>query len=100
MPIVQIDLIEGRTVEQKRELVKRVTEAISETAACPTSAVTIIMRDMPKENLGQGGKLRADQQKRCERKERPFLQERAFPLYLYICKENMGNECKYTLASS
>ena len=61
MPIVQIDLIEGRTVEQKRELVKRVTEAIYETAACPTSAVTIIMRDMPKENLGQGGKLRADQ---------------------------------------
>lgn len=60
MPIVQIDMIEGRTTEQKRELVKRVTAAISETANCPTAAVTIIIRDMPKENLGQGGALRAD----------------------------------------
>ncbi|MEG6586019.1 2-hydroxymuconate tautomerase [Dendrosporobacter sp. 1207_IL3150] len=60
MPIVQIDMLEGRTVEQKRELVKKVTAAISETANCPESAVTIIIRDMTKEHLGQGGKLRAD----------------------------------------
>lgn len=60
MPIVQIDMLEGRTVEQKRELVKKVTEAITETAKCPSEAVSIIIRDMPKHNLGQAGKLRSD----------------------------------------
>lgn len=60
MPIVQIDMLEGRTVDQKRALVQKVTEAITETANCPASAVTIVLRDMPKENLGQAGKLRAD----------------------------------------
>lgn len=60
MPIVQIDMLEGRTVEQKRELVKKVTQAITETANCPADAVTIIIRDMPYENLGKAGKLRSD----------------------------------------
>lgn len=60
MPIVQIDMIEGRTVDQRRELVKKVTEAITESVNCPASAVTIIIREMTKEHLGQAGKLRAD----------------------------------------
>lgn len=57
MPIVQIDMIKGRTVEQKKEMVKRVTEAISETVNCPKDAVSIIIRDMEYENYGSGGKL-------------------------------------------
>lgn len=60
MPIVQIDLLEGRTVEQKRAMVAKVTEAIQETAKCPADAVTIIIREMPPTNLGKGGKLRSD----------------------------------------
>lgn len=57
MPIVQIDMIKGRTVEQKKEMVKRVTEAISETVNCPKDAVSIIIRDMEYENYGSGGEL-------------------------------------------
>ncbi len=60
MPIVQIDLLEGRTLEQKRALAKKVTEAIVETAACPADAVKIILREMPKEHLSEGGVLRCD----------------------------------------
>lgn len=60
MPYVQIDMLEGRTEEQKRQLVAKVTEVISETANCPPTAVHIIIRDMAKHNLGQGGKLKAD----------------------------------------
>lgn len=60
MPIVQIDLLEGRTVEQKRAMVAKVTEAIQETANCPADAVTIIIREMPPIHLGKGGKLRSD----------------------------------------
>lgn len=60
MPIVQIDMLDGRTVEQKRELVRKVTQAIVETANCPPEAVTIIIREMPPEHLGKAGKLRSD----------------------------------------
>ena len=60
MPIVQIDLLEGRTLEQKRAMVAKVTEAIQETANCPADAVTIIIREMPPIHLGKGGKLRSD----------------------------------------
>ena len=50
MPIVQIDMLEGRTVEQKRELVRKVTAAICETASCSPEAVKIVIRDMSKDN--------------------------------------------------
>ena len=60
MPIVQIDLLEGRTLEQKRAMVAKVTEANKETANCPADAVTIIIREMPPTHLGKGGKLRSD----------------------------------------
>ena len=60
MPIVQIDMIEGRTVEQKRQLVKKVTEAICETANCPAEAVTIIIRDAAKHHIAKAGILTLD----------------------------------------
>ncbi|AIF51914.1 2-hydroxymuconate tautomerase [Pelosinus sp. UFO1] len=60
MPIVQIDMIEGRTVEQKREMAKKVTQAITETANCPADAVTIVIRDAAKSNIAKAGVLMLD----------------------------------------
>lgn len=60
MPIVQIDFFEGRTVEQKRALVEKVTKAIVESVDCPESAVSIIIREMKKENYALAGKLWCD----------------------------------------
>lgn len=60
MPIVQIDLIEGRSVEQKREMAKKVTQAIMETANCPADAVTIVIRDAAKSNIAKAGVLMSD----------------------------------------
>lgn len=57
MPIVQVEIIKGRTLEQKRQMVQEVTAAISNTLACPPEAVNIIIREMEKENYAQGGKL-------------------------------------------
>lgn len=57
MPIVQVDMMKGRTVEQKKEMVKKVTEALVETVGCPPEAVSIIIRDMEPENYGNGGQL-------------------------------------------
>lgn len=61
MPIVQIDLLEGRTVDQKRALVKAVTDAICNTVNASPEAVRIILRDMKFENYATAGVLRSDQ---------------------------------------
>jgi len=61
MPIVQIELLEGRTVEQKRAMVKEVTDAICRTLNATPDAVRIIIRDMKFENYAVAGVLRSDQ---------------------------------------
>ncbi len=61
VPIVQIELLEGRTVEQKRALVRKVTDAIVEAVGCQPEAVSIILREMKKEHFGKAGRLFSDQ---------------------------------------
>ncbi|KEO85074.1 2-hydroxymuconate tautomerase [Tumebacillus flagellatus] len=60
MPFVHIEMVEGRTVEQKRELAKRVTEAVSEIAGVPAERVHVIFQDMKKEDYASGGTLVLD----------------------------------------
>lgn len=61
MPMVQIEIIEGRTADQKRAMAKEVTDAIVRSLGVKPDAVRIIIRDMKKENFAVGGKLRLDQ---------------------------------------
>ena len=35
MPILQVEILKGRTLEQKREMVRKVTDAVTETLNCP-----------------------------------------------------------------
>lgn len=55
MPFAQIYLIEGRTEEQKRTLIEKVTRAIVEAVDVPKENVRVWLHDMPKENWGIGG---------------------------------------------
>lgn len=63
MPIVNIKIVEGRNVEQKRNMAKAVTKAIAETLGVSEAAVWISIEDLKPENLAQGGELRIDKQK-------------------------------------
>lgn len=60
MPTFQIDLFEGRSVEQKRRFVEAITRATCETLGCEPSSVDIILRDVKKENWATAGKLWSD----------------------------------------
>jgi len=60
MPILQLEILKGRTVEQKREMVRKVTDAITETLNCPKEAVSIIIREMEWENYAKAGVLKVD----------------------------------------
>lgn len=55
MPFAQIYLLEGRTEEQKRVLIQKVTDAIVEAIDAPRENVRVWLHDMPKENWGIAG---------------------------------------------
>ena len=61
MPIIIVEALEGRTVDQKRGLVKDVTEAVMKNFNVGAEAVSIIIHEFPQENLGKLGKLRSEQ---------------------------------------
>ncbi|MFJ9776088.1 4-oxalocrotonate tautomerase family protein [Kitasatospora sp. NPDC101157] len=60
MPMITVDMREGRTVEQKRALVQRLTEAFVETCDCPPDGVWIVLRDVSTDNWAIGGRLQSD----------------------------------------
>jgi 4-oxalocrotonate tautomerase len=60
MPFVQIFLLEGRTEEQKREVIEKVTHAVCEAVDAPPENVRVWIHDMPKANWGIGGQTAKD----------------------------------------
>jgi 4-oxalocrotonate tautomerase len=60
MPVVTIQMWEGRSVEQKRELVKAITKAMVDIAGATAEKLYIIMHDVPKTNWGMNGALSSD----------------------------------------
>jgi len=61
MPIVTVEMWEGRTVEQKKKLVEGITSVIANMGV-PPEAVHIIIKDNPKHNWATGGKLASEKQ--------------------------------------
>jgi 4-oxalocrotonate tautomerase len=57
VPILQLEMHPGRTPEQKRAFVREATKAASETLNCPPESVEIVIREVPRELWGRGGKL-------------------------------------------
>ena len=57
MPFIEVKLYEGRTREQKQELVDRITKAFVEVAGTPREHVWIVFRDVPKEQWAMDGEL-------------------------------------------
>lgn len=60
MPVVNIQIFQGRSVEQKRSLVAEVTEAICRSLSVSPDVVRILITDMPRENMGVAGVLNID----------------------------------------
>ena len=60
MPVVQITLLKGRTVEQKRKVAARVTDALVEEAGATRQAITVTFVEVSKEDYASGGVLMAD----------------------------------------
>ncbi|WP_257148412.1 2-hydroxymuconate tautomerase [Bacillus sp. AFS073361] len=61
MPYVTVKMLEGRTDDQKRALVTKVTDAVSETTGAPKEAIHVMIEEMSKNNLGIAGVRKSDQ---------------------------------------
>jgi 4-oxalocrotonate tautomerase len=60
MPVVTVQLWEGRTVDQKRALVKAITDAMVEHAGANPDALHVVLQEIPRENWGRAGVLGVD----------------------------------------
>jgi 4-oxalocrotonate tautomerase len=60
MPEVYIYAIEGRTLDQKRKLVKEVTEAVARNLDVAEDAVLIQLLELSRESKAKGGVLFSD----------------------------------------
>jgi len=60
VPIIKIDLFEGKTVDQKRRAAKGITDVCCSEFGLSPESVRIIFNDMKKEDFAVGGKLSCD----------------------------------------
>jgi 4-oxalocrotonate tautomerase len=60
MPVIQITISQGRSVEQKRELVKVLTRETARIMKTEEEKVRILIYEVSKENCGNAGMLGVD----------------------------------------
>ena len=61
MPLLRLSLWEGRSAEEKSQVVRALTEALVETTGVPPETVIILIEEQPKENWASGGELHSVQ---------------------------------------
>ena len=60
MPMIRVEMFEGRTAEQKRALVKEVTDAFLRSCGGTRESVAVVITESNSENWAIGGELVAD----------------------------------------
>jgi 4-oxalocrotonate tautomerase len=60
MPIIRVEMFRGRSREQKRLLVRELTDTFVRVTGGKPESVTIILNDVEKEDWGAGGALMSD----------------------------------------
>jgi 4-oxalocrotonate tautomerase len=60
MPRLIVQSLAGRSVEQKRELARRLSEVVVDVYKVDPQTVTIYIEEVPPENFARGGLLALD----------------------------------------
>ncbi len=60
MPVVVVNVLEGNTLEQKRELAKAITKAVVDIIHVVPEHVFVQIREDSRENVANGGLLLCD----------------------------------------
>jgi len=62
MPEIHVYAAEGRTVEQKRQLVREITDAVVRNFSVPPEVVVVQIIEAPKTSKARGGVLFSEEQ--------------------------------------
>lgn len=57
MPVVQVSIKQGRTLDQKRQIVSRMTDVLVDVCGAARDRVHIIINEVDEDNWGRGGQL-------------------------------------------
>lgn len=57
MPTYHVEMLEGRTLAQKKKLVEEITRVTVEVLGSQPESVDVIITDVKRENWATGGKL-------------------------------------------
>ncbi len=57
MPIVTIQMSSGKSVDQKRQIIEEFTGTLVRTLGVDPSTITILIQELPRENIGRTGRL-------------------------------------------
>ena len=60
MPIIRVEMFEGRTEQQKRALVRELTDAFVNAAGGTPESVNVVITDIDKSDWGSGGEPCSD----------------------------------------
>ena len=60
MPVISVDMFQGRTAEQKRALAEGFTKTFCDVTQAKPEAVIVIFRDVPRENWATAGMLASE----------------------------------------
>ena len=55
MPLIQVTMVEGRTVEQKHALIRNLSESMAETLEVPLERIRIAIYEITADEWGIGG---------------------------------------------
>jgi len=55
MPLIDVTMIEGRSAEKKRALIKELTDAAERALEAPRASIRVIIREVPAAHWGVGG---------------------------------------------
>ncbi len=55
MPLIQVTMVEGRTVEQKHALIRNLSESMAETLEVPLERIRVAIYEITADEWGIGG---------------------------------------------
>ncbi len=55
MPIINVQILEGRPKEKVFELIRNITDTVAETLEAPPENIRVLVTEMPKTHWGKGG---------------------------------------------
>ncbi len=64
MPLIQVTLVEGRTPEQLRTLISKLTSAVTDAIGAPKEAIRVVLNEVPDTHWAAGDVTIAERNKK------------------------------------